>query len=143
VGEFVLVEWQEDTYYPAYIIEKTGPARFRVHYDGYATRWDEDVSLDRIKGRVEGAPPRPPAPTKVARAQGVQVKTSSSAAPASSKVQVSQYHSGDRIKVKWRGATYAATVIGVLEDDQYRVHYDGYESAWDETIEPSRIVDKR
>lgn len=143
VGEYVLVEWQEDTYYPAYIIEKTAGARFRVHYDGYATRWDEDVTLDRIKGRVEGVPPRPPPPAKVARAQGMKVKASSSARPMGSVLKVSQYHPGDKVKVKWRGATYSATIIGVVDDDRYRVHYDGYESAWDETVESSRIVDKR
>src|SRR5690606_33016512 len=96
VGEYVWVEW-EGRDYPAYIIEKKGATRFRVHFDGYESRWDEDVTLDRIKGRIKGPVSPPPPPEKVARAAGISPKASSSAAP------VSHYKVGDRVRVKWRG----------------------------------------
>ncbi len=82
VGEYVLVEWEPGKVYPAYITEASGSTRFRVHFDGYDSRWDEDVSIDRIKGRVEGPVTPPPPPEKVARAsQGAKPALPPSASP--------------------------------------------------------------
>lgn len=136
VGEYVWVEW-EGKNYPAYIIEKKGETRFRVHYDGYESRWDEDVTLDRIKGRIEGPAVSPPPPEKVARAEGIAPRASGSAAP------VSQYKVGDRVRVKWRGSLYTATVLSVVAPDRYLVHYEGHESAWDEVVSIDRISGMR
>jgi hypothetical protein len=136
VGEYVWVEW-EGKNYPAYIIEKKGETRFRVHYDGYEARWDEDVTLDRIKGRIEGPAVAPAPPEKVARAEGVTPKASGSAAPAS------PYKIGDRVRVKWRGSLYTATVLAVVAPDRYLVHYEGHESAWDEVVSIDRITGMR
>ncbi len=133
VGEHVLVEWEGNDY-PAYIIDRTGRGRFRVHFDGYSSRWDEEVSLDRIKGRVTGKVTAPPPPAKVARATAVGPKPSTSAGP------VSAYKEGDKVRVRWRGSVYTATVVVVLAQDRFVVHYDGHESAWDETITLERIV---
>ncbi|MCA9647497.1 MAG: hypothetical protein KC492_42700, partial [Myxococcales bacterium] len=71
VGEFVWVEWDGKNY-PAYIIDQKSKTRFRVHFDGYDDRWDEDVTLDRIKGRIEDGKSvsAPPPPEKVARVLG-------------------------------------------------------------------------
>src|SRR5690606_27701372 len=65
IGEYVWVEWEEGAYYPAYIIQKKGPTRYRVHFEGYESRWDEDVTLDRIRGRIDGPVTPPPPPKKV------------------------------------------------------------------------------
>ena len=136
VGEHVWVEW-EGRDYPAYILEKKSATRFRVHYEGYDERWDEDVTLDRIKSRVEGPAPVPPPPEKVERGSGANPKASASAAP------VTPYKMGDRVRVRWRGSVYAATVISVAAPDRVLVHYDGHESAWDETVSIERIVSRR
>lgn len=139
IGEYVLVEWEEgQAPYPAYIIGTRG-TRYRVHYDGYATRWDEDVTLDRIKGRVEGHVLRPPPPKKVQRAQG-DAPSGSQAKGSASAVPAGQYQVGDRVKVRWRGTVYAATVLEVQGPDKYLIHYDGHESAWDEVVSGQRIV---
>lgn len=145
IGEYVLVEWEEgQPPYPAYIIEQEGKTRFRVHYDGYATRWDEDVTIDRIKGRVTGHVFRPPPPKKVQRAQGITPTNKQGGAQGSaSAAPVGQYQVGDRVKVRWRGTVYAATVVGVVGQDKYLIHYDGHESAWDEVVNASRIVSTR
>jgi hypothetical protein len=132
VGEYVWVEW-EGRNYPAYIIEKKGETRYRVHFDGYEARWDEDVTLDRIKGRITGPVAAPPAPDKVARAAGAP-KASSSAEP------VSPYKVGDRVRVKWRGSLYTATVLAVVAADRFLVHYEGHENAWDEVVPLDRIA---
>lgn len=136
VGEYVWVEW-EGKNYPAYIIERKSADRVRVHLDGYDSRWDQDVTLDRIKGRIEGQATAPPPPEKVARAAGMTSKEAGAAAA------VSQYKAGDRVRVRWRGSVYAATVVGVMSSDQYLVHYDGHETAWDEVVGSDRIVGKR
>jgi hypothetical protein len=130
-GDYVWVEW-EGRDYPAYIVDKAGTARFRVHYDGYESRWDEDILPDRIKGRVTGPVTPPPPPEKVARLNAGP-KGSGSAANAAI------YKAGDRVRVRWRGSLYAATVIAVVAPDRYLVHYDGYEAAWDETVLADRI----
>ncbi len=133
VGEHVMVEWDGKDY-PAYIIERKGRTRYRVHIDGYDSRWDHDVGLDAIKGRVQGHVSPPPPPAKVARAAGINPKTSSSSAP------VSSYKVGDRVRVTWRGSKYKATITQVISPTRFRVHYDGYETAWDEVIDIDRIV---
>jgi hypothetical protein len=132
VGEYVWVQWDKHEY-PAYIIKKKGPAKFRVHYDGYDPRWDEDVTLDRIKGRIKGPVTPPPPPEKVARLSGAGPK--SSAGPTG----VSAFKPGDRVRVRWRGSRYMATVVAFVAPDRYLVHYDGYEAAWDETVSADRM----
>jgi hypothetical protein len=137
VGEHVLVEW-EDEVYPAYILEVKSGGRFRVHFEGYDSRWDQDVTLDRIKGVVKGPVRRPAPPERVGRAEGlVTPASSSSAAPAAA------YKVGDKVKVRWRGTIYPATVVGVVGPDKFLIHYEGHESAWDETVKIDRIVGKR
>ncbi len=144
VGEYVLVEWEEGTPpYPAYITEKEGKARFRVHFDGYESRWDQEVTIERIKGRVPEHYAKPPPPKRVRVARGEGSGKGKDAKPGASAEPVGQYKVGDRVKVKWRGSVYSAVVLTVVSTDQYRVHYDGHESAWDEVVKVSRIVSKR
>ena len=52
VGDHVLVEWEEGKTYPAYVLEVNGRSRYRVHFEGYDSRWDEDVGIEsRDKAR--------------------------------------------------------------------------------------------
>lgn len=140
VGEHVLVEWEKGSgqLYPAYVVERTGESRFRVHFDGYDSRFDEEVSIDRIKGRVEGPVPAPPPPQKVART------VSNAKGPDAGAAQVANpYKVGDRVRVRWRNSVYPAVVLEVSDRDHVRVHYEGLESAWDETVSVERLVGKR
>ncbi len=141
IGEYVWVEWEEGSYYPAYIVQKKSNNRYRVHFDGYETRWDEEVTLDRIRGRIDGGPVAPPPPPK--KVQRARETAGEKPAPAASvPAPVSNYKEGDKIRVRWRGSIYKATVISVIKTDQVLVHYDGLESAWDEVISVDRIVTK-
>jgi len=155
VGEYVLVEWEEGRVYPAYIIEVSGKSHYRVHFDGYDSRWDEDVGIDRIKGRVEGPVAPQPPPPKVARASqtakpaarpspaggaGATAAPSASAGPA---VLANPYRPGDRVRLTWRGSVYSATVLEVVAKDKLLVHYEGHENVWDEVVHVERIVSKR
>jgi hypothetical protein len=136
VGDYIWVEW-EGREYPAYVIEITGEARLRVHFDGYDPRWDKEITLDEIHGRVKGPAKHPPPPDKVARAMGLRPRPSASAGA------VSPYKVGDRVRVRWRGSVYAATVQSVLAADRFLIHYDGYGSEWDEPLSIGRIVGRR
>jgi hypothetical protein len=140
VGEHVLVEWEEGSSqrYPAYIVERLSATRYRVHFEGYDTRFDEDVGIDRITGRVEGPVVAPPPPKKVARG------ASSASVPDGGVALVANpYKEGDRLRVRWRGSIYAATVLEVIAKDRVRVRYDGFEQAWDEIVQLERIVSGR
>ncbi len=50
VGDHVRVEWRERLY-PAQIIDVVGKERYRVHYEGYPSEFDENVGLARIQAR--------------------------------------------------------------------------------------------
>ena len=139
IGEYVWVEWEEGAYYPAYIIQRKSATRYRVHFEGYGSRWDEDVTLDRIRGRVDGPASAPPPPKKVQRSRG-QTGKGPDGRPIAP--PLSAFSEGDRVRVRWRGSIYSATVIGVVKSDQILVHYDGLENAWDEIVTLDRIVSK-
>ena len=138
IGDHVLVEWEANDY-PAVIIDVEGPARFRVHYDGYDGIWDETVNIARVKSRIDGPVQSPPPPPKVLRRGGAPA-TSSSAG----QVQIpTRYKQGQRIRVVWHGRVYHATVVEAYSEERYRVHYDGFGPEWDETIDVSRIKEQR
>src|SRR5438552_2470719 len=52
--------------------------------------------------------------------------------------QQTSWKVGDQIEVQWQGDWYKAEVIEVKEA-QYKIHYVGYASSWDEWIDKSRI----
>jgi hypothetical protein len=137
VGEHVLVEWEEGKLYPAYVVEAHGTTRYRVHFDGYDSHWDEDVGIDRIRGRIEGPVAPPPPPEKVTRAAGAPTGSGTPGGP------INPFQAGDRIRVTWRGSVYPALVLEAVGKDRVLVRYEGHESAWDETISLDRIVSKR
>jgi hypothetical protein len=135
VGEYVLVDWEENRPFAAYITDKISTTRYRVHFDGYEC--DQEVSLERIKGRVEGAVPQA-SPGKLPCAHALPALSSS--APA---VTPAPFKPGDHVRVTWRGTIYSATVLQVVAKDRFIVHYEGLESAWDESIALDRIVGRR
>ncbi len=48
VGDHVRVEWK-DKLYTAQIVDVVGKERYKVHYEGYGSEWDEIVGLNRIQ----------------------------------------------------------------------------------------------
>lgn len=134
VGDRILVEWgEEQLLYPAYIIEIKGKSRFRVHFEGYPPRWDEVVSLPRIQGRVSGEVTPPPPPRHVRIARGMNTKKVGDE-------PVSPFKKGDRVRVRWRGSAYRASVLEIVSASELKVHYEGHESAWDEVVPVSRVL---
>jgi hypothetical protein len=72
---------------------------------------------------------------------------SSSQAPdagdAGDALAVNPYKEGDRVRVRWRNSVYPAIVLEVTARDRLRVHYEGLENAWDETVTLDRLVGRR
>lgn len=126
VGEQVLVQW-EGNVYPAKILAAVGPTKYKVHYDGYDSIWDEVVPRERVKGYVEGNVIHPEPPAKV-RAKAVNL--------------TSVYKIGDRVRVEWHGQLYPAMITAIVGQDLYRIHYEGYGPEWDEQVGLSRIQPK-
>jgi hypothetical protein len=136
VGDHVLVDWRGGEY-PAVIVGVEGVSRFRVHYDGYSEDWDETVPAMRIRGRLSTNPGAvSPVPANKPQAHA-------SASAAATPLPPSVYRLGDRVRVEWHGSMYPASIVVVLGDDRYRVHYEGYGDEWDEDIPMSRIQRKR
>jgi hypothetical protein len=125
VGDPVLVEWEKNTY-PAVILEVAGPTKFKVHYEGYDPIWDEVVPRDRIKGFAEGKVVHPEPPPKV-RAKALEA------------AQKNIYKIGDRVRVEWHGTMYPAIVVGIVGQERYRIHFEGYGDEWDDTVGLNRI----
>ena len=125
VGDQVQVEW-EGGVYPAVIIEAAGPTKYKVHYEGFDEIWDEVVPRSRIKGFVEGTvvPPEPPAKVRAKALQAAQTNV---------------HKIGDRVRVEWHGQMYPAVITGIVGQERYRIHYEGYGPEWDETVGLSRI----
>ena len=46
---------------------------------------------------------------------------------------------GDHVLVDWENNTYPAMVIEAPSPTKFKVHYDGYDAAWDETVGKDRI----
>lgn len=50
-----------------------------------------------------------------------------------------QYSVGDHVYVEWEGNDYPAVILAVPSPTKYKVHYDGYDDVWDETVVRDRI----
>ncbi len=61
-----------------------------------------------------------------------RIKITGASAPAAS-----SHSDGDPVQVLWKGTWYPAHVIGV-KGNTLKIHYDGYDSSWDEWVGPNR-----
>lgn len=131
IGDRVLVAY-EGMHCPGYVVDKKSDTRFRIHFsfEGYA--WEDDVPADHVLGRALEPSADCPLPERVRTTLGLL------AAPKTA-ARTSPYQVGERVRVRWRGSIYPATILRVLAPDSVRVHYQGYEDAWDETIGTDRI----
>jgi hypothetical protein len=125
VGDEVLVEWEKNVY-PAVILETQGPTKFKVHYQGYDPIWDEVVARDRVKGFAEGKIVHPEPPQKVRQ-------------KALAAAQTNIYKIGDRVRVEWHNTMYPAVIVGIVGQERYRIHFEGYGDEWDDTVGLNRI----
>jgi hypothetical protein len=118
-GDKVDIEWK-GRWYPGEILSVSGD-KHRIHYTGWASSWDEDVPASRLR-----------APTGAAKAVAEPTQ-----APTAVKA-VAGWKAGDSVDVNWKGSWYQGRVLSV-SGGQYRIHYIGWASSWDETVPASRL----
>jgi len=114
VGSKVSVQW-DGRWFPATILAVEGPGRYRIHYDGWGSDWDEVVGPDRMD---------------------LSGKTSAPSAPPPGEPG---YRTGARVSINWNGSWYDGTVIAVEGPERYRVHYEGWSADSDEVVGPERL----
>lgn len=83
-------------------------------------------------------------PSASASASAPKLALAGSAAPvvardAGAAATAAVFKVGDKVQVFWKNTWYPAAVIAVPSPGQYKIHYDGYEASWDETVGSSRI----
>lgn len=49
------------------------------------------------------------------------------------------YRVGDEVMVEWEGKEYPAVIMAAEGPTKFKVHYDGYDEAWDELVPKARI----
>lgn len=135
IGEHVWVDL-DGPRYRAFIVDRASSGRFRVQFEGCDTHWQRDVTLEKIVGRLDETEAQR-APSVVACSPvGVAAKGAAGGLATPYKV-------GDRIRVRWRGSVYTASVAGVMAPDRFLVHYEGHEAAWDEVVPLERVEGPR
>jgi len=107
-GDKAQVLWK-GTWYPATVLQAKGD-QCKIHYDGYASSWDEWVGPSRIR-----------------------IASSKVSAPSGG----SSLGEGDPVQVLWKGTWYPAHVLKA-KGSQIYIHYDGYDNSWDEWVGPNR-----
>ncbi|ELS01437.1 RNA binding activity-knot of a chromodomain protein [Xenococcus sp. PCC 7305] len=48
------------------------------------------------------------------------------------------FYIGQAVKIKWKGQWYPGRILDASRNS-YRITYDGYDSSWDEWVEPARL----
>lgn len=108
-GDQAKVLWK-GTWYAATVTDVDSESdQCFIHYTGYDNSWDEWVGADRIQ-----------------------------ILEASSPGKASQYKTGQAVEVNWKGTWYPAKILSA-KGGRYKIHYEGYNSSWDEWVGPERI----
>jgi hypothetical protein len=149
-GERVAIEWGGQ-WWPGTIVASLRPGVWRVHYEGWAASYDEEVDRSRLRHAFvsAGAPPRRlrlvAAGALLAAAVCGAVVVAASApssgvrAPASGN-PVLTYAAGQEVRIEWGRTWWKGRIVAVHAKDRYLVHYDGWSSSWDEVVGPERLA---
>jgi hypothetical protein len=91
--------------------------------------------------KPEDPQPEDPPPAKSPPREEMRDPTPITPQPGTSPTEPAKptWNVGDKVSVKWKSTWYNATILEVLGDDRYKIHYDGYASSWDEVVPSTRI----
>ena len=144
-SDVVDILWNGSWYEGSILAVATGD-KYRVHYAGYGASWDEWVTGARLrtktgkanKGSGAAIAPTASVPSKPSASTALAPSASASTAPA---VTTSSFAVGEAVNILWKGSWYPGKIIGV-SGALYRVHYDGYDASWDESVSVGRLKKK-
>lgn len=139
VGDKVDVKWN-GSWWKAEILAVNTP-KYRVHYTGWSASWDEDVTSDRVRTATAGASQGTETTAATATATAPAASSAAPVAaptPAPASAAVAAWKVGDKVDVQWNGAWWAGQILSV-NGAQYKVHYIGWASSWDETVTTARL----
>lgn len=139
IGDAVDVKWNS-SWWRAEVLSVNG-GTYRIHYVGWSSSWDEDVTPDRVRARTEESSvgteePAAGAAPSASAAPEEQPAQAASAAPK--KAAAGAWKVGDKVDVNWNGQWWQGQILSV-NGNQYKVHYIGWASSWDETVTASRL----
>jgi hypothetical protein len=136
VGDQVDVKWNS-SWWKATILAVNGD-KYHIHYTGWGSSWDEDVTADRV--RAQTADSSVGSETTAASAAPTAVATAARTAAASTSAPkaAATWKPGDKVDVNWNGQWWQGQIL-TANGSQYKIHYTGWASSWDEVVGPNRL----
>ncbi len=153
VGSSVVVKWGS-RWWPAQVVSVEGPDRWKIHYTGWASSWDETVGPDRIRPADAKAPTAPAAGrgarpfllaallVVVAVVAFVVLQQSPAGVQPTGRPadQFTPLAIGQPVQVRWNDAWYEGHIRAVYPDGRVRVHYEGWDDSFDEDVDRARVL---
>jgi hypothetical protein len=156
-GSAVVVEWS-GKWWDAHVLEVIGENAWQIHYDGWASNWNEVVGPDRIRDRSQAAHlPRPANPklgvviaavivlvvvggASFSMLGALRGSSGPTSAPSGQLAGPdTPLVAGQAIMIEWNGVWYRGSVVALEPGGTVRIHYDGYSTGYDESVPRSRI----
>jgi hypothetical protein len=113
LGDAVSVEYR-GAWYSARVLHVHEDGRLRITYEGWDSSWDEDV----VPARVKHTPQNEDRPGRDLGGE--------------------KPGQGSSMFIEYDGAWYEGVVLEVRADG-YLIHYDGWDSSWDEVVDSTRL----
>jgi hypothetical protein len=155
IGSKVVVQWGQQ-WWDATVLETPAPNVWKIHYDGWAERWNELVGPERIRDRssVPRGAARGVKPWRigcviavllivVAGAMSLAANRAlhrpSQDPPAAEQRPPPVMQPGQMVEVYWNGTWYRARILEVRPNGHARIHYEGWADSYDEVVGPRRV----
>ena len=149
-GDKVDVDWK-GTWWKADVVEATSEGKYKIHYVGWSTRWDETVPSTRVRARTAGAKEgsgtkekvKKPEPKKTVAVKPKPIKPppvapATTKPPATTGAPATAWKVSDKVDVEWNGAWWKGEILEVASG-KYKIHYVGWAASWDETVPGKRL----
>lgn len=133
VGQNIETKWGH-TWYPSEVIELLADGRVKIHYIGWSAGSDETVERVRLRtarGKV------------AADGRGPTRKLEFGVDGSGEITQATPLTIGQKVETKWGSTWFASEVMDLLADGKVKVHYAGWSSGSDETVERTRLRNPR
>jgi hypothetical protein len=139
-GDAVQIEWG-GSWWAGSVVALKEDGKVRITYSGYDNSWDENVPRTRLRLPGENKPTRGGGGGKPANTNPGPTDTDPLRAVLSNRpvTEATRLKEGDAVRVEWGGNWWAGSVLSVQKNGTVRIHYEGWDSSWDETVPRSRL----